>query len=252
MNRPSGPGWLVRGKWYYPGDPPPRYAGKRRHPFNARQRRGLRMRRPRKRRRCTTPAEKKFLDAVWASVAISTTWTSPASDLGQSLCLIPQGVTEITRVGRKVCVHDVSFRGAIHQAAGTTVTTGHNICRIMLIHDKQCNGANATMTDIYENSTTGIHSFRNLANQGRFRVLWKTQFKFNNPAFAGDGTTQDHPAQIIPFNFYRKVDLPIEYDGTAGAIGELQSNNIFLTICCHQTTSALTLIGRCRIRFVDS
>lgn len=202
-------------------------------------------------RLCTLPAEKKFIDAVWASVAISTTWTSPASDLGQSLVLIPQGVTEITRVGRKCCVHNVNFRGAIHQAAGTVSTGGHNLVRIMLVHDSQANGANATMTDIYENSTTGIHSYRNLANQGRFRVMWATQFMFNAPLAGLDATLQQ-PAQIKAFGFSKKCEIPIEYDGTAGAIGEIQSNNLFLTICAHQTTSALTISGRCRVRFVDS
>ena len=232
----------------------PVYGPAKRPRYNTLQRRNLRFRR-RKRRRgrrgCVTPAEKKFNDFAWAGSAITTSWTGQGHTGGESLVIIAQGVTESTRVGRKVCVHDINIKGRVSMAAGTTVTGGHNQVHLQLILDNQCNGANATMADIYETVASGIDSYRNLANQRRFRVLWKKSITLNAP-LAGDGSTQDHPTIIRSFAMHKSCEIPIVYDATTGVVGEIQSSNIFLIAVAHQTTAACTLNARGRVRFVDT
>lgn len=57
----------------------------------------------------------------------------------------------------------------------------------------------------------------------------------------------------MPFEWYKKVDIPIEYDASVatGALTSIRSNNIFL-VTAHSNLADNTYIvsGSCRLRFV--
>ncbi len=201
---------------------------------------------------CSMAKEKKFLDTVWSSAAISTTWTDPANDAGNdSLNIVAQGVDKDERIGRKLCVHNVSFRGEIHCASGTSLTANHNRVRICLILDRQCNGANATMADIFEPAAVGIDAWRNLANQERFTILWSKTLVFNKGASSIAGPLHFTTDAIKKIGFSKKMEVIIEYDGATGAITTIQSNNLFFAVCARLSTPACTLTGRARVRWSD-
>ncbi len=218
------------------------YAAKRRH------RRGRFRRNRRFRGRiCTAPVEKKFHEVVYTADPVTSTFATLTHAGGQSLNLIAQGITESTRVGRKICIHTVSMKGAMNQANGTTVNPAEAV-RLFLIHDTQPNGADGPIADIMEG--TGIHSFRNLANESRFRILWSKKFHFR-PGLSGNGTTHAFPNSVIHFGFHKKVEIPIQYDSTAGAITEVQTNNLQL-IGVNDNNTTCTLDGTIRLRYVDA
>ena len=88
-------------------------------------------------------AELKFhdLDVDDATVAAGAT-------IAQDSCnKIAQGVTEITRVGRKCTIRMINWRFNIFMNAAATTNTG-DVVRVILFLDKQCNGATAVTTDI--------------------------------------------------------------------------------------------------------
>jgi len=161
---------------------------------------------------------------------------------------IPQGVTESTRVGRKCVITKLMFRGycQINPVLGTT--TACNSVRILVYLDKQANGATATVANILQSGDE--KSFNNLSNSQRFTIFKDKTLTFNMTY--GSGT--DTVAQILPFNFFKKCNIPIEFSSTTGAITEIRSNNIgVLAICGVQsgTIPNTSLVLTSRVRFTD-
>ncbi len=216
------------------------------------RKRGYKKRRARKRRRVGACAvqEKKFHDFVYSSDAISADWAELSHGGGNSLLLIAQGLTESTRVGRRICVHNINLSGEVTMASSVDVAHGRNLVRVCLVQDRQCNGVAPAMLDIFEVVTDGIHSYRNLANAARFNILWSKTVVLN-AEISGDGTNIDTNAMSVPFSCVVKCEIPIEYDSTAGALTELQSNNLFVVGVTGHAVPAVVFNTRGRIRFTD-
>ena len=111
----------------------------------------------------------------------------------------------------------------------------------------KCNGASAGVTEILE--STDFQSFNNLANKQRFRILMDRTVDVNVPGMGGDGASNDILGATYYDSFYQKVNIPIEFDSTTGAITEVKSNNIGV-LAISQTGSA-RLESKMRLRFSD-
>ncbi len=164
-----------------------------------------------------------------------------------SVNLIPQGVTESTRVGRKCCIKKIGWKFIVYLPQQTAAVSGSDNVRIMLYLDKQCNGETAVLTDILE--TASIYSFNNLANSGRFRILMDRTYALNSSAGGGDGVSEDYAKHTIVDSFYKNVNIPLEFSGVTGAITELRSNNIGVITSGGYGLGSLN--GTMRIRFSD-
>ena len=55
---------------------------------------------------------------------------------------------------------------------------------------------------------------------------------------------------MLPVDWYKKVDIPMDWSSTTGAITEIRSNNIFLTAGAAGFDDVVTFSGTCRLRFV--
>lgn len=194
--------------------------------------------------------ELKFFDTA-ISFLVDDTAEIPAT--GQ-LSLIPQGDTQSTRNGRKCIVKSIDIHGTANMvpAAGATAAV---VVYFYVILDTQCNGAAATVADantgIFTNANLAIAN-HTLANGSRFRVLKKWVFAFNSTA----GATTAYNNCIVPFAFYKKCEIPLEYDAaaTTGAITTIRSNNIFLVAGAANNgqDDTVAVQGVCRLRFQDA
>ncbi len=221
-----------------------------RMPFRRRKRfrRGGRYRRGRRRligASCSAPFESKVHDVTYASDAFATTTAAIDHAAGESLLLIPQGVDNNERVGRSICVSSIQVDGRIRLVAGVAASGGHNLVKVQLVLDKQCNGADATILDVVETAT--IDSYRNLANAKRFKILATKVINLQG-SFYGNGTDTKSGPVGVPFTLYKKLSLPVVYDSTAGAVTELQTNNLFLMGSMSESVTA-NFLGKVRIRF---
>ncbi len=163
---------------------------------------------------------------------------------------IAQGVTEVTRVGRKCTIRSINWRFniALVEQDGVADPLNADTVRVILYLDKQANGAAATVTAILE--ADDYQSFNNLANKGRFRTLMDRTYTMNSQAGGGNGTASDWAGVRQDDTFFKKVNIPIEFDSTTGAITEIRSNNIgVLLVGVAQTTS---FDSKMRIRFSDN
>ncbi len=187
--------------------------------------------------------ERKFhdLDIDDATIAAGVT-------VAQDSCnLIAQGVTETTRIGRKCTIRQINWRFDIQINAATASTGTTDIVRILLYLDRQANGATASATDILESAD--YQSFNNLSNKNRFRTLMDRTYEMNCLAGGGDGTTEDYGQTVTEDSFFKKVNIPVEFDSTAGAITEIKSNNIgLLTI---SRSGKCSFVSKMRLRFTD-
>ncbi len=175
------------------------------------------------------------------------TIASNGTIVSDSVNKIPQGVTEVQRVGRKCFLRSVNWRFNIRLPEGTAVTTTSDTVRVLLYLDKQANGATAAITDILESDD--YQSFNNLANKSRFRTLMDRTYELNTD-LSGDGTTVDSPRFNINDSLYKNLAIPVEFDATTGAITEIKSNNIGVLLL--SKNGLCTFDSKMRVRFADA
>ncbi len=187
--------------------------------------------------------ELKFHDVDQNDAVISAT-----GSVSTSWNLIAQGVTESQRVGRKCTLRSINWRGTLGMSSTTDFDNTSDVARIMLVLDKQANGAVPAVLDILE--TALFQSFNNLSNSARFVTLFDRRFDMNCQGGQGNGTTFESVERKKTFSMYKKCNIPIEFSSTTGAITEIRSNNlIMLTI---SESGLARLDSKVRLRFSDS
>lgn len=159
--------------------------------------------------------ELKFFDTVVSGYTFDTT----GEQVGTSINLIPQGVTDSTRIGRKCVIRKIMMKGII--TIPTAMITG-DVINLYLVLDKQANGADAAYTDIWTSSSNS-NAFNNLANSQRFKILKKLRMAIGADAVL-TATTVVTKTYTIECNL--PCNIPLEFSSTTGAITELKSNNL--------------------------
>lgn len=198
-------------------------------------------------RRAAAHGELKFHDLDIDDAALAT-----AGAITQASCnIIVQGVTESTRIGRKVTIRSILWRytivnDAISNSGGTLA---QDVVRVILYQDKQTNGAAATVLNILE--TANYQSFRNLTTTGRFNILMDRSVNLRNGSNAGNGTTNDYGEVDQQYKFYKRCAIPIEYTAATGAITEQTTNNLGVLIIA-KTAATVSFDSKMRLRFSDN
>lgn len=184
--------------------------------------------------RRTRDGELKFKDFA------SSTAFQQAGAVNPDFTTVAQGVGETERIGKKIVVKSIYLRGVIvHQP--TAAISGGNTVRIMIVNDKQANGAAFTVGQVLNPQSYLAH--RNLENVDRFRVLRDSTFSMNS-----EGVNESQKN----ISMYIKCNIPIEYDSstTSGAIVSQRSNSIAL-LMIGDTNNVTVLSYNVRIRYAD-
>ncbi len=193
--------------------------------------------------------ELKFFDRTLDDAVVAT-----AGSVVDSVVLIAQGVTENTRIGRKCTVKSISWRYQLKLPTvdAVAIMQKPDTCRIIMFWDKQCNGVTAAATgDSGILAAASWHSFNNLTNTGRFRVLHDKTITLNPSAGLSDGAGLASTGEVIrEGSFYKTCNIPLEFSDTAGAITELRSNNIGVLLI--SSAGLCGFLSRVRVRFSDS
>lgn len=186
--------------------------------------------------------EIKYWDVVHSNYAIDTT-----PEVVTSLNLIPQGTTDQTRIGNKIRITKIHFKGSVSWSATNDIRFGE--VRIVLVLDKQANGANPAWADVFDASGQPVDQFRNMDNSERFMVL--KEFKIKPGAFMYDTVNANVHASMNILKYNKKCDIPVHYSSTTGAIGEVKSNNLVLLAVSNNGDDTHVLNGNWRIRYSD-
>lgn len=156
-----------------------------------------------------------------------------------SLNIIPQGTTDITRIGNKITVTNINVRFGVGQddmaANPSSLLLQAGNLRVIMYLDKQANGAYAEPTDILTISggagVTTINRFRNMDQVDRFVILKDKIYKAPiNTGFINGSTSAATNTGVNWYNINKTCSIPIHFSSTTGAITEMKSNNIGLLV----------------------
>jgi len=213
-------------------------------------RRRTRRRGPRRRGRfvqgtggCWTP-ELKFHD-------LDIDDTTVVNNIAQDSCnLIPQGITEKTRIGRKCCIKSIGWRFRWDLKVTSTPAETSDTMRVILYLDKQANGTAPAVTDILESSS--YLSFNNLSNKNRFRTLMDRTYVLNSKSGAFDGTNDQFGEDHVVDTFFKRCQIPIEFDDSFadGRLTTIRSNNIGVLLLSRDSVGGFK--SKMRLRFSDA
>jgi hypothetical protein len=201
--------------------------------------------------------ELKFADlSLGAGLA---TDTYSMFDTGAGAFTLAAGTGESGRIGRKVLLKSINLQFKVYtpEAVLATFTNQEDAhYRVMVVLDKQANGAKAAYTDILDTSVIAdpTKAYNNLANKNRFVTLMDKKFQWVPNLFDNAGAA-NYQSKQMNFNLRKKFNnLPVEYSGTTGAVAELASTNIVVVFAEISTSSArLTPTAEVdgRVRFID-
>lgn len=191
--------------------------------------------------------ELKFLDVTINDGIIASGGTIQNSG---TVNVISQGAGENQRIGRKATIKSIHWKYRVILAAlnGGAAPQKSDTIRMIFYLDKQCNGVTAQPTDILESATT--HSFRNLANIGRFQILFDKTYAMNPLAIEVDAVGNNSSAVTKEGSWNKACNIPIEYNATDGTIGEIRSNNLRILVLSKKKT-VCSLGSTLRLRFED-
>jgi len=213
--------------------------------------------------------ELKFKDSEFefSNVTTSGAHILLASDTNalQDLLRIPQSTGESGRIGRKVRLRSLEIRftyrlgGNADNDAVVTIEHEFQTMRFIIVKDKQCNGANATYSEIFQHTgtvavpTTSVFAFRNLEYKERFTVLYDRRFTLNYKTMAVTLNQADDQLVRAPVEMTKNIRInlkgtPIEYSALTGLTAERRTNNI-LIYAFYETNNHTNLSLHSRIRF---
>jgi len=180
--------------------------------------------------------EKKVVDIGNGNFGINSVGTITAINLIQT------GSSYYQRVGRKINMTSVEIRGSIF-SAGATPTA--ETARLMILYDKQPNGAFPAIGDILLDQpagTTNLQASINIANKSRF-VFIRDQFFTIDP-----GVGQEYILKL-----YAKGRWETEYGSNAGNIGDIKTGALYMLLFYTRYGTAVPALSlfHSRIRYFD-
>jgi len=160
------------------------------------------------------------------------------------LNLVQQGATSYNRIGAKILVKSVDFRACLFLGGTEPVS---NWSRVMLVWDKQPNGAYPVFSDILSDNISTAPDFSsglNMANKDRFTILRNQVFSL----------TADGGNRAIDIKWFVKTRIETMFKANTGAIGDITTGAIYLVAFSNFSSAAAygqLSEMQCRIRFYD-
>jgi len=188
-------------------------------------------------------SEKKYVDNKSFASPCDTT------GLGTPLNLIEEVTGVVDRIGRKVCLKSFQVRGTFRP-----VDTGVNFtfARVMVVFDRQTNGALPTISAILQNATS--LTFNNLNNRERFVTLMDKCFALGPYSTTATQTISPANGSFTFVNIFKRLPPNTEtiFGGSGDTIADIMTGGLFLvTIGDMATGDSWVMQTATRVRFTD-
>ncbi len=167
---------------------------------------------------------------------------------------IVQGNTQSQRIGNRVVITSIMVRGRyIMPSINPTTSLGTFSNRVLslIVQDKQPNNATIVGASVLQNAAD-VDSFNNLDQSNRTRILLHKRYVMLPRYVLTSQSIVDEAMGVgysINFSFYKKCNIPVQYNGTDALIGSIVTNAIHWMDLLDATTPAITANLVCRIRF---
>lgn len=186
------------------------------------------------------PRELGYVDVAATNYALDTTGSVTL------LNTVSQGAGVTQRVGKKIVMRGLQFRGAMYNNASAS----QNSVAFLIVYDKRPTGALPAVTDILV--TANATAMNNDTNAGRFVIVKRV-----DSVLTGNSSA----AANYMDNMYKSADfylslkgLPTTYKAAGtGAIGDIEEGALYLVTVgvLAAGATAATLQGGFRLRFLD-
>lgn len=178
--------------------------------------------------------ERKNVDTALVDLTLPVT---NAFTGGQLLNGVAQGAANQTRVGRRMLMKSLQYRFHLGTAAGASTTQLAPV-RVLVVYDRQANGAVCLNTDVL--ATAVFQGFQNLGNTDRFLIL-------SDMVHGLDGnSTQPTSGKV-----YKKLNLDTMFIGNGNLVADIGSGSVYAFIATPGSATALVVNLNFRIRYVD-
>ncbi|AXQ66575.1 MAG: putative viral capsid [Circoviridae sp.] len=156
---------------------------------------------------------------------------------------IANGTGESERIGRQITGTRLNLNGVFTLPASAANTS--DVVRLMVVQDKQCNGALFTSAELLQLGTSFL-SYRNLENAKRFEVFCDERIVLDSKMQTAAAT-----AGAVTHYFKKSInlrDMVFEYSGVTGSITDLKSNNLAVYLISEKGFIVCDLYTRLRYR----
>jgi len=190
--------------------------------------------------------EKKVADLTVANYVADTTGAVT------TLALPILGSDMTNRIGRKIQMKSLYIRGVL-QRESTAVDTVHDacLCRLIIVYDKQPNGAVPAITDILVTSSS--ISQLNLNNRDRFQVIKDKQWVLGPYWTQSTATTSFAVADRVtyPVKIFKKLNLETVFNAAnGGTIADINTGALFMVTIGHRADGGSFSVCT-RVRYDD-
>jgi len=165
--------------------------------------------------------------------------------------LVRQGAAFYNRIGSKISVRSIQVDADFIITPGKANVA--QILRMMLVYDRQANGAFPAITDIIQNNDSGVATFFsgiNIVNKSRFTIIRDKLIPMDYAS-----------GYEYPVHEFVKCNLEVEYKANGGTIGDITTGAIYMLLFVAyddggssypQVTNFANGTPRIRIRYFDN
>jgi len=183
-----------------------------------------------------------------------------------ALNLIQVGSSMFNRIGRKIEMRSVRLTAQISTMAVTRATTTPDYYRVMIIYDRQTNGANPAMADFLQDTeqtgtnTTTAYSGLNMNNRERFVTLMDKKITLPQATNTAGVLTNifpndcDLPIRIDEFRKLRGLTTHFKADSNPAVIGDIATGGLFMVNLAYTQangTELYQMAWNVRLKYVD-
>jgi len=215
-------------------------------------------------------AELKYLDAYYPE-SICTGATAFL------MTIVAQGTGPTQRIGAKLTVRSLQLTMTLHMDESGVDTHNTELFRVLVVEDRQCNGATHAITDLLDTAhgQPSWKAYPRIENGDRFKIIYDQnhQLERKNAASSAVAYTELPGTAAVPngggftnpgisktwgeaektFKIYKPLDINVLYTGTAGVTADHRSNSLWLWVIPEHGSGNDTRIGfNSRIRYSDN
>lgn len=165
-----------------------------------------------------------------------------------------QGITQTTRVGNKISVIGVQFKGYITSQTQDSGSPLNARIRIGLVQNREgYDGGALTITEVYSATTLESTEFRNSNHTSKYKVLYDNHYCIIGSASQGSSASlMKNLPGIMYVEFYKQFKKPIvvSFSDTGATTAEDHQFYLFARSPDLQANGP-TFAGTARIRYTD-
>jgi len=183
-------------------------------------------------------ANQKYFDVTKAATTVAAAGTI----MSDSLNAMAQGAAETQRIGNRIKLTSVHLRGKVILPP-SALTAVEDTVRILILLDRQANGAAPAVTDVL--TTADYRAFNNMNNKGRFQTLVDETIDLCYQT--GVNATPAYAAVSKSFMMNKKgLGISLMYSTSTPGIADVRTNNIVVLAISSGGVATLEYIARIR------